>query len=87
MQRATLAQGSGLYDAMETRAAEQGDQVEQRLGEERRLAGGCMSAREPLTSPPTPLLRGWLHAVGAVAAVITTFALLAGTAGDCPLFL
>lgn len=46
-----------------------------------------MSAREPLKSLPKPLLRGWLHAVGAVAAVITTFALLAGTAGDRPLFL
>lgn len=46
-----------------------------------------MSSREPLTSPPKPLLRGWLHAVGAVAALITTFALLASTAGDRPLFL
>lgn len=46
-----------------------------------------MSAGEPLSNPPKPLLRGWLHAAGAVAALITTFALLAGSSDDRPLFL
>jgi hemolysin III len=46
-----------------------------------------VSSRGPLTGPPKPLLRGWLHAVGAVAALITTFAFLADTTGDRPLFL
>lgn len=29
-----------------------------------------MSSREPATSPPKPLLRGWLDAAGAVAALL-----------------
>ena len=41
-----------------------------------------MSSGEPVTSSPKPLLRGWLHAVGAVAALITTIVLLVETAGD-----
>lgn len=36
---------------------------------------------------PKPLLRGWLHAVGAVAALITTVILLVETAGDWARFL
>jgi hemolysin III len=46
-----------------------------------------MSSGEPLASPPKPLLRGWLHAVGAVAALITTIVLLVETAGDRTRFL
>jgi hemolysin III len=41
-----------------------------------------MASGEPLTSPAKPLLRGWLHAIGAVAALITTIILLVETAGD-----
>ncbi|NJO81405.1 MAG: hemolysin III family protein [Blastochloris sp.] len=37
--------------------------------------------------PPKPLLRGWLHAVGAVAALCTTIILLVETAGDRNRFL
>jgi hemolysin III len=36
---------------------------------------------------PKPLLRGWLHAAGAVAALITTIVMLVETAGDRPRFL
>lgn len=40
-----------------------------------------------MISPPKPLLCGWLHAIGAVAALITTIILLIETAGDRPRFL
>jgi hemolysin III len=46
-----------------------------------------MASGEPLTDPSKPLLRGWLHAVGAVAALITTIILLVETAGDQARFL
>jgi hemolysin III len=46
-----------------------------------------MSSRELSATPPKPLLRGWLHAAGAVAALITTIILLIETAGDRPRFL
>ena len=46
-----------------------------------------MASGEPLTSPPKPLLRGWLHAIGAVAALVTTSILLVETAGDQTRFL
>jgi len=46
-----------------------------------------MSSGEPLVTPPKPLLRGWLHAIGAVAALGITIGLLLETAGDPPRFL
>ncbi|MFV9507491.1 MAG: PAQR family membrane homeostasis protein TrhA [Oscillochloridaceae bacterium umkhey_bin13] len=46
-----------------------------------------MSSQELSVTSPKPLLRGWLHAVGAVAALITTIILLVETAGDLPRFL
>ncbi len=46
-----------------------------------------MSSGESSIAPPKPLLRGWLHAAGAVAALITTIVLLVETAGDHARFL
>lgn len=46
-----------------------------------------MSSGESSITPPKPLLRGWLHAAGAVAALITTIVLLVETAGDHARFL
>jgi hemolysin III len=46
-----------------------------------------MSSGETPVTGPKPLLRGWLHAVGAVAALITTVILLVETAGDPARFL
>ncbi|PDW01332.1 PAQR family membrane homeostasis protein TrhA [Candidatus Chloroploca asiatica] len=45
-----------------------------------------MSSSESLVSSPKPLLRGWSHAVGAVAALIATVILLIQTFGDYPRF-
>jgi hemolysin III len=46
-----------------------------------------MSSGETPFMAPKPLLRGWLHAAGAVAALITTIVMLVETAGDRSRFL